>query len=100
MSQIQIKLLNLGARLRDERLRRDETQKVFAARIGVSVPTLHNMEAGDPGVTIGHWIAALDVLDRTADIDALLAPAREDLFAKYDLMNSPRRRRATARRKL
>jgi len=43
-----VKLQALGTRLREERLRRNETQALFAARVGVSVPTLRKMEAGDP----------------------------------------------------
>jgi len=91
------KLQGLGARLRTERLRRNETQAVFAARIGVSVPTLRKMESGDPTVLIGYWSTALDVIDRAGDWDAVLAEP-DDLFAKYDRMKVPSRRRASRRR--
>ena len=77
------KLQALGARLRAERLKRNDTQAMFAARIGVSVPTVRKMECGDPSVIVGYWVVALDLLDRTEDLDAVLAPP-EDLFAKYD----------------
>jgi len=40
------KLKELGARLRRQRLKRNESQAVFASRIGVSIPTLHKMESG------------------------------------------------------
>jgi transcriptional regulator with XRE-family HTH domain len=96
MSLVDVKLQNLGSRLRSERLKRNETQAVFAARIGVSVPTLRKMESGDSTVLIGHWAAALDVLDRAGDIDAILVEP-EDLFAKYEMINSPARRRASGR---
>jgi len=96
MMRSDLQLQNLGSKLRVERLRRNETQAMFSARIGVSVPTLRKMEAGDPSVLIGHWAAALAVLDRAADWDALLA-APEDLFAKYDQMKVPSRRRASRR---
>lgn len=94
MSLADIKLKNLGTRLRNERLKRNETQGMFAARIGVSVPTLRKMESGDPTVLIGHWIAVLDILDQAGDIDSILA-LPEDLFAKYELTKAPTRRRAT-----
>jgi hypothetical protein len=55
------------------------------------------MEAGDPSVLIGHWAAALTVLDHAGDWDAILA-APEDLFAKYDQMKVPSRRRASKKR--
>jgi transcriptional regulator with XRE-family HTH domain len=96
MRQDDMKLQSLGSRLRGERLRRNETQAVFAARIGVSVPTLRKMEAGDSTVLIGHWSAALTILDRAGEWDAILAEP-EDLFAKYDRMKAPSRRRASRR---
>jgi hypothetical protein len=84
-------LKNLGFRLRGERLKRNDSQSVFAARVGVSVPTLRKMEAGDPTVMIGNWVSALDVLERVKDLNAVLAEP-EDLFAKYDQNPSPRQR--------
>jgi len=91
---IKDRLSALGARLREERLRRNETQKVFACRIGVSIPTLHRMENGDYRVQLGHWAIALDVLDHAEDMDQLLIP-RENLFAKYEQTQKTRRQRAS-----
>jgi len=96
MLHIDTKLQNLGSRLRAERLRRNETQALFAARIGVSVPTLRKMESGDPTVMVGYWSTALEVLDRAGDLDAILAEP-EDLFAKYEQLKAPSRRRASRR---
>jgi transcriptional regulator with XRE-family HTH domain len=96
MLHIDTKLQNLGSRLRAERLRRNETQALFAARIGVSVPTLRKMESGDPTVMVGYWSTALEVLDRAGDLDAILA-VPEDLFAKYEQLKAPSRRRASRR---
>lgn len=96
MLQVDDKLKCLGSRLRAERLRRNDTQAIFAARLGISVPTLRKMESGDPRVLVGYWVVALDVLDRAEDLDAVLA-APEDLFAKYDQMKAPLRRRASRR---
>lgn len=89
-------LQSLGSRLREERLRRNESQAVFAARIGVSIPTLNKMESGSPTVQIGNWVTALDVLDRIKELDNLLSKP-EDLFARYEVMNAPVRRRASKR---
>jgi transcriptional regulator with XRE-family HTH domain len=94
--QVNETLKSLGSRLRNERLRRNDTQAIFAARLGISVPTLRKMESGDPRVSVGYWLAALDVLDRAGDLDAILA-APEDLFAKYDQMKTPLPRRASRR---
>ena len=90
------KLRELGARLRSERIRRQDTQAMFAARIGVSIPTLRKMESGDSTVQIGNWAAALDIFDRLDDIDALLS-APEDLFAKFEQQHAPQRRRVRNR---
>ena len=87
-------LKSLGTRLREERLRRNESQQVFASRIGVSIPTLYKMESGDHRVQLGHWVAALDLLGHAEDIDRLLAPT-EDLFAKYEQTQKPGRQRAS-----
>ena len=89
-------LKKMGARLRTERLRRNETQAIFAGRIGVSVPTLRKMEEGNSSVLIGYWAVALEVLDRSGDLDALLA-CPQDLFAKYDQITKPLPRRASRR---
>ena len=87
-------LKTLGTRLREERLRINETQKVFASRVGVSVPTLYKMESGDHRVTLGHWAEALELLGRVEDLDKLLAP-KENLFDKYEQMQKPKRQRAS-----
>ncbi len=84
----------LGARLREERLRRNESQKVFASRIGISVPTLYKMENGDHRVQLGHWAVALDILGHAEDLDRLLMP-KENLFAKYERTQKTKRRRAS-----
>jgi transcriptional regulator with XRE-family HTH domain len=68
-------LEQLGHRLRRERLARDETMARFAARIGVSVPTLRAAEEGRPTVQVGVWINALWALDRLEELEALLRPA-------------------------
>ena len=84
----------LGARLREERLKRNESQKVFASRMGVSVPTLYKMENGDHRVQLGHWAVALDILGHGEDLDRLLMP-KENLFARYERTQQPKRQRAS-----
>ncbi len=91
------KLTALGARLRQERLKKNEPQAVFAARIGISVPTLHKMESGDPGVQVGHWVTALDILDRAQEIDGLLV--EKDLFALFEKSSPKSRKRASRKMK-
>ncbi|MCP3944744.1 MAG: helix-turn-helix domain-containing protein [Desulfobacteraceae bacterium] len=67
-------LINLGQRLKTARLERDDPQKEFAFRIGVSIPTLHNMEQGSPKVSIGFWIKALSIIGKLDELNGLIAP--------------------------
>lgn len=91
------KLKCLGERLRQTRIDRHEMQQRFADRIGVSRPTLGKMECGDPGVSIGAWVKALELLDRQDELDQLLAPG-ENLFEKYEQESAPLRKRVSKRR--
>jgi len=75
-------LQNLGQRLKKTRLLKDDSQKEFAVRIGVSIPTLHKMEKGSPSVSIGVWAQALQMFGRLEDLDQILLPP-ESLFEKY-----------------
>ncbi len=86
-------LQQLGDRLRAERVARNESQTRFAARIGVSVPTLRRMEQGDATAQIGHWLTALTLLGRIADAETLLAP-RYSLFDAAARAEKPVRQRA------
>jgi len=98
-SKIQLRMM--GKRLREARLARNEPQARFAARIGVSVPTLRKLEQGDPNVAVGAFVEALWVLDRLDDLDAVLAPGKS-LFDRMDRMennSSAARQRASKRRK-
>jgi transcriptional regulator with XRE-family HTH domain len=85
---VQTTLAHLGARLRAERLARNEPQGRFAARLGVSVPTLRRLEKGDASAQIGHWLAALEILNHLADADALLAPR----YSLFDVAAEPKPR--------
>jgi transcriptional regulator with XRE-family HTH domain len=72
MVSIKSPLTELGLRLRTRRLEKNETQARFAARLGVSVPTLRKMEQGEASCTIGHWLQALVILGAEQDMDWLL----------------------------
>jgi transcriptional regulator with XRE-family HTH domain len=90
------KIFQLGKRLRENRLDRDEPQERFAARLGVSVPTLRKMENGDPNVKIGTWIEALRLLNRLSDVDSVLKKD-QTLFDEWDKKQKKKRQRATKR---
>jgi transcriptional regulator with XRE-family HTH domain len=87
----------LGARLRAARIERSEPMEVFAERIGVSRPTLHDMERGAPTVQIGHWINALWALDRLNEVSGLLVE-HGSLFDQAKAASKPRRQRAVRKR--
>jgi transcriptional regulator with XRE-family HTH domain len=87
-------LKRLGARLREARLARNEPQSRFAARIGVSIPTLRRLEQGDATTQIGHWLEALEVLGRLDDVEVLLAPSA----SLFDVTAAPKTRQRARRR--
>ena len=70
-------LQQLGADLAVARLRRKESLKTWAKRMGVSVPTLLRLEAGEPSVSLGVLATALWLIGRDAALGALATP-KED----------------------
>ncbi len=64
-------LAQLGADLAVARLRRKESLKSWAKRLGVSVPTLIRLEAGEPGVSLGVLATALWLIGRDAALGVL-----------------------------
>lgn len=87
-------LARMGARLRAERLARNEAQARFAARLGLSVPTLRRLEQGDASAQIGHWLVALELLDRLLEAEAWLAPR----YSLFDAAEAPKARQRARRR--
>jgi transcriptional regulator with XRE-family HTH domain len=94
---ITTKLQSLGTRLKEARLERNESQKRFTARLGVSIPTLRKMEKGDPTVAVGTWAQALWLLDRVEDLDKILA--HTSLFAEWNNRQPPQNRQRAGKRK-
>jgi len=70
-------LAQLGADLAVARLRRKESLKTWAKRIGISVPTLLRLEAGEPSVSLGVLSTALWLIGRDGAL-ATLATPKED----------------------
>jgi len=86
----------LGERLRLARKRRKLSNAVVAQRAGISRTTLHKVEAGDAGATLGSYVRVLAVLGLEGDLNQLGADDRvgrklQDLA----LEPTPKRRTAT-----
>jgi hypothetical protein len=76
-AQARTALRELGESLAVARLRRRESLRGWAQRLGVSVRTVQRMEGGDPGVGMGVYAAALWLVGRSAALAALADPAED-----------------------
>ena len=86
----------LGADLAVARLRRKESLKTWAKRMGVSVPTLQRLEAGDPSVGIGIIATALWLIKRDGAIGDLAAPEYDQGAIEMDVRKALELGRARA----
>jgi len=85
-------LVRLGENLAIARVRRRESQREWAKRLGVSVPTLIRLERGDPGVAAGIYATSLWLIGRAAAIPELAAPAADLGALERDVRSALRRR--------
>ena len=86
----------LGADLAVARLRRKESLRTWATRIGVSVPTLQRLEAGDPSVAIGIVATALWLIKRDGELRILAAPEHDQGAIENDVREAVELGRARA----
>ena len=86
----------LGADLAVARLRRKESLKTWAKRMGVSVPTLQRLEAGDPAVGIGIVATALWLIKRDGELRNLAAPEHDQGAIEMDVRKAVELGRARA----
>jgi DNA-binding XRE family transcriptional regulator len=84
-------LRQLGENLAIARARRKESQRAWAARIGVSVPTLIRMEKGDPTVSMGVYASALWLMGRIQALPEVAAPAQDLGALERDIRVARRR---------
>ena len=91
-------LKRLGENLAIARTRRRESQRVWAKRLGVSVPTLIRLEQGDPGVGVGIIVTALWMIGRADALPDLAAPDQDRGALELDVREAMQRRavRSTA----
>jgi transcriptional regulator with XRE-family HTH domain len=91
-------LKDLGENLALARQRRNESQRAWASRLSVSVPTLIRMEKGDPSVGMGVYATALWLMGRHAALPEVAAPA-QDLNALEQDIEAVRQRSKRLSRK-
>ncbi len=79
------------------RLSRNESQAVFAARIGLTRQTYSKMEKGNPTIPIGKWLAASEILRLLPTWKKVLI--REDnLFEQYERKQITRKKAGKKRK--
>ncbi|HYJ99761.1 MAG TPA: XRE family transcriptional regulator [Burkholderiaceae bacterium] len=86
----------LGADLAVARLRRKESLRSWAQRLGVTVPTLQRLEAGDPAVGIGIVATALWLIQRDGELRNLAAPEHDQGAIELDVREAVELGRARA----
>ena len=67
----------LGHNLALARLRRKESLRSWALRMGVAVRTVQRMEKGDPGVGMGVYALALWTMGRSQDLANMALPEHD-----------------------
>ena len=82
----------LGENLAIARTRRRESQRAWAKRLGISVPTLIRMERGDPAVSAGIYTTALWLVGTVARLPQLAAPDADRGALEQDVRSAVKRR--------
>ena len=90
-------LEQLGADLAVARLRRRESLKTWAKRLGVTVPTLMRLESGDPGVGVGILASALWLIGRDSELTKLASPENDKGALEMDVRAAKQLGRERAR---
>ena len=85
-------LQKLGENLAIARVRRRETQRAWARRLGISIPTLIRLERGDPGVGLGIVATALWMLGRVRALPDLADPEKDRGALEREVREAVKRR--------
>ena len=83
--QTQNALIALGSHLAVARIRRKESLRTWAQRIGITVPTLRKMESGDPGVSMAAYASALWLIGRDGELARIAEPATDVAAIELDV---------------
>lgn len=90
-------LRTLGEHLAIARLRRRESQRLWAKRLAVSIPTLIRMEQGDPAVGMGVYVTALWLIGRVSALSELADPKHDMGALELDVRQASKRRAPRAK---
>ncbi len=85
-------LRKLGENLAIARVRRKESQRLWAKRLGVSIPTLIRMERGEAAVGIGVYATALWMMGRAQALPDLADPKTDLGALESDVRRAMKRR--------
>jgi hypothetical protein len=89
---VEAALKRLGENLAVARVRRRESQRVWAKRLGISVPTLIRMEQGDSGVGAGIYATALWLMGRVQALPEAADPGTDRGALEMDVREALQRR--------
>jgi transcriptional regulator with XRE-family HTH domain len=95
--QVARALQKLGTDLRIARERRGESLRAWAARIGVSVPTLLRLEEGDPTVGISAYAVVLWLVGRIDDLENLADPSKDQQALSREILKCSRKRQGNSK---
>ncbi len=87
-----VALRKLGEDLAIARVRRKEPQRLWAKRLGISIPTLIRMEKGDARVAIGIYATALWMMGRVEALADLADPQSDRGALELDVREAVKRR--------
>jgi DNA-binding XRE family transcriptional regulator len=96
IKEVSATLAEIGGQIREVRIRRGESQELFASRIGVSRPTVKAIEKGEPTVQVGHWMAACWAVNRLGE----MRESFKDAVPLLDRPAPPKRARVRASRRI
>ncbi len=78
----------MGSHLAVARIRRKESLATRAKRMGISIPTLGRMEAGDPTVSMGIYAIALWLMGRDGELAKIAAPETDRGALELDVQKA------------
>lgn len=85
-------LKTLGEGLALARLRRKESLRSWALRMGVAVRTVQRMEKGDPGVGVGIYALAIWLMGRAQALAEVSAPEHDMAALDLELQSLKKRK--------